>query len=505
MKKETTTTQTKSTAFRSNLWQLFRLHLRQSYAYRSLCGSMIGLLIFIFIHDLLKVFLWRPEKNIPEYSVFLGRLTPIFLILTVSYVIYRSTGALCDKSIGMYPGNSVSRLLSRILADGLVLAFIPLLICLVSIVRHGILWLGNRLGLLDIILYFSWSNLVCELIHYIFLFWSMYSVLLFLWILLSRSHPVIRVLTIITCILLGNSFYETSPLSWFWDTLLNLYFYPEVTPGAILPPASFLQISLFLILFFLDISLLLAKHRFTVWKESRNWHYLQTASLAIVVILLVTVAFLPSSIDSILSQEGGSFISYANSMAGKSFTLQAPAEELEQAFQPGHQETIPTVSRRGRHIDLASESSAETRKRDSFTAAELGISFAYSSPSNPFPFASYFSQEEIRKPDQAPGEFSTEDDTLVIQAYGEEIMLHGEPLFQKYLDQMEFSIEKETLQIKLPTSPLVVNCPFGVTYNLDEDLASYLLGEESNPLYHMFFVVSGTDHTIEALQGKSQK
>lgn len=503
MKKETTIANTKRAAFRSNLWQLFRLHLRQSYAYSSLCGSMIGFLIFVFIFDLLKVFLWKPENKIPEYSVFLGRLTPIFLLLTVSYVVYRSMGALCDKQISMYPGNSVSRLLSRILADGLILALIPLLVCLVSVLQQGILWLGNRLGLLDIILYFSWTNLVYELIHYIILFWSTYSIFLFLWIMLRRFHPVMSILVCVTCILLGNLIYGAPFLSWIFDLLTEKIFLTDVDAGAILPPVSFLRTNLLLIIIFLGISLFLA-HYFTVWKGNASWHYLRGGSLTIVFLFLTTVLVIPMGGVNILS-ESDSVFSYSNPVAGKNFTLQASGEELTRAFQSDHQETIPAIRRQGRDIAFATESSADTREEGVFSANELGISFTYSSPSDPYSPSTVLSLTEGRKPDQVPGEFPTEDDTLFIQTYGEEIMLHGESLFQKYLDQMELSLEKGTLQIKLPTSPLVVNCPFGVTDNLDQDLASYLSDEEGNPFYHMFFVVSGTDRMIEELQEESNE
>ena len=471
-----------------NIVQLIKLHIRKNYIF--IWTILLTSLILSFF-ELIKVFTWNPAEY-PNYVIELGEFSGLYVSFFLpAFLIFESRKILMDTQISMYPGTSLTRFLSRVTTDCLMLFIIPLCICLETILQHALLSLFNLAGITHVILPFSWEYLLYHLVSQTLLSITIYSFFLVFWIIITKLPVLASQILIIVVAALGvMGFLNFDLPATFLEKLISCFVDSLPASGKALPNAVFVRTTLLTSLALLFLCTLLAK-RHKVWQESSAKNKL-AAVLGGISFLYISIVFLFAPAD-VSTDYAYSRSGHALTTVKKEFSFDADYMQLQTALFQENVITTPRI----KNPAASTEDTAEPY----ISGSNLGIYLEYDSPSNSW---TLLSKDELNNLG-IKTQFPTSDDTINLQILGPETYIKGSGfIFQNLVDEIDVTLKENNLQVSLPTSPIILPNSFGVKYYENcsgwNEVVSWTYSCEGNPFYAMAFVVQGTDETIDAIK-----
>ena len=470
-----------------NFFHLIRLQFHRNYWVLWVC---LALSLAFSLAEVLSVLIWSPARHFNNYAITTGQSSPFFLFILPVLLIWNSHNILTNSRISMFPGTTLTRFCSRVITDCLMLFVIPLTICLENILQYVILSLCNAFEITHAVLPFSWSYLAYYLITYTLVFITIYSLCILLWILLTRLSPALSIgLAAGTLLAIFISLIQLELTGKVLEAVL-LFFEPNYDGMmGTLPSLTFVVRNLSVTLLLLVCSTLLTLY-YKTWTE----HPRQTAIARFWGILLLfyccNLFYMVSFDFTTYSGYGNAILPpyYVLSPVQKTFSVQADSEQWQKILCKENIETLPAVE--------ASEALDNSDANPYCSAEDLKMNLKYTSPSHPLDLP-----EDVLKEMDIP-DYPNENDTVTIQVYAPDVYINGYGyVFQNVLEQMDITLQNNTLLVSLPTTPIVLNEPFGSMYYTARtgwnQLVDWQNSSNTNLFESMVFVVQGSDAVIE--------
>lgn len=460
-----------------NTFKLVKLQLRKNYR---LVWSLLAASVFLSVWELIKVFSWDVVKN-PDYAIELGEFTGTYLSFFLpALIMYKARNILTDFSISMYPGTPLTRFLSRVVSDCIMLFMIPLCLCLESMLQYGLLQLFNIMGITSAILPFSWGYLLHHLIARTVFTITIYSFFVAIWTLIARFS--IRATVGLSCVLLLGLclmfIHGLLGINTLGNLLSELFaVLNDSFRTGIMPSGTFILRNLSIILVFFAIAALSASRR-KICQETPAKNTI-SAIFGVLLALHISTGFM-FSVGII--HDTGKYPSdyYETSRVKREFVFEEDVQKVKNPIIHNNITTVPSIENPGANDNMSPYLSGE----------ELEIILEYYTASAPW--------------GQVPdGEAPQQDGGSEMYIVGPEWKLDGAGyFFQDWIDEMDVNIDKASMQITLPTSPIVFNAAFGTGYYSRKEsdwkeFTNWVYAGEGNPFYMMSFIVQGPSEAEE--------
>ncbi len=456
-----------------NIVDLVKLQLRKNYR---LIWILLLSSVILCVLELVKVFSWDVVQN-PDYAIELGEYTGAYLcFLLPAVIMYQARNILTDSGISMYPGTTQTRFWSRIISDCIMLSLISLCICIEAILQYVLLLLFNAMGITGVILPFSWGYLLHHFIAQTIFTITIYSVFVAAWTLIARIP--IRVATALSCVLLLGLcivfMHGVLGINTVGDLLSELFaVLKDSFQTGVMPSGAFVLRNICIIFVFLAIATLITG-RNTICQETPAKNTI-SAIFGILLLLHISTGFI-ISVGTIYDTGKYPTDYYEMSSVKREFVFEEDNQKVKNPVIHRNITTIPSVENPGANDSMSPYLSGE----------ELEIHPEYYTASAPWGKTSQDMEEKVR-----------------MYIVGPEWKLDGAGyIYQEWIDEMDVNIEKASMQITLPTSPVAFNTAFGNKYYSRtegdwKEFMNWVYAGEGNPFYMMSFIVQGTQEIQE--------